>query len=143
MHEPPPPDGAQRRALTRALFAWLVLATPLLTLAQGTAEDEDVLRSMTEKLEDTRWAQSYPPRDYEGSCDVGFLAFTFRPNGFFIYNNRIAGSWRIDGLGYLRLRTRTGDIITMMINDDTIRPLRNYTSPAMHRTDVFQRCPQE
>jgi hypothetical protein len=86
-----------------------------------------------------RWAMIRPPRDFEGGCVVGFLAFQFSPTGYFVYNNRVRGSWRIDELGNLKLRVRDGTTFSMVVDGNTLRATR--TVPFIKRTDLFQRCP--
>ena len=81
-----------------------------------------------------------PARDYEGGCVVGFLAFQFSPTGYFVFNNRIRGSWRIDEIGNLKLRTRDGILFTLLVEGSTLRSTGNL--PFMKRTDLFQRCPE-
>jgi hypothetical protein len=85
-----------------------------------------------------RWAQIRPPRDFEGGCVVGFLAFRFDATGYFIYNNHVRGAWWLDELGNLRLRTRDGVRFTLIVEGNTLRPNKNL--PFMKRTDLFQRC---
>ena len=85
-----------------------------------------------------RWAMIRPPRDFDGGCSVGFLAFSFSPTGYFIYNNRIKGSWRIDEIGNLKLRTRDGTAFTLLVEGNILRP--NKTLPFIKRTELFQRC---
>jgi hypothetical protein len=86
-----------------------------------------------------RWAMIRPPRDFEGGCVVGFLAFQFSPTGYFVYNNRIRGSWRIDELGNLKMRARDGTVFSLIVDGNTLRSPR--TLPFIKRTDLFQRCP--
>lgn len=85
-----------------------------------------------------RWAMIRPPRDFDGGCAIGYLAFTFSPTGYFIYNNRVKGSWRIDEIGNLKLRTRDGLAFTLLVEGNTLRVNRNL--PFVRRTELFQRC---
>ena len=71
---------------------------------------------------------------------VGFLAFSFSPTGYFVFNNKIRGSWRFDELGNLKLRTRDGVRITMLVEGKTIRP--SQTIGFLTRANVFERCPE-
>jgi hypothetical protein len=86
-----------------------------------------------------RWSQIRPDKDFNGGCVIGFLAFQFSPTGYFVFNNRIRGSWRVDELGNLKLRTKDGITFTLVIEGDTMRPTRNL--PFMNRTFQYQRCP--
>src|SRR5687767_6525818 len=86
-----------------------------------------------------RWSMISPDKDYEGGCVVGFLAFEFSPTGYFTFNNRIRGSWRIDELGNLKLRTRDGIRFTMLVDGGTIRPSQDVGN-LLKRNQTFQRC---
>ena len=122
--------------LRRALL--LVAALGLVPLGGASAQTDpgaDITRFTR-----ARWSMINPDKDYEGGCVVGFLAFEFSPTGYFSYNNHIRGSWRIDELGNLKLRTRDGVRFTMIVDGTTIRP--NQTIQFLKRSDVFQRCPE-
>jgi hypothetical protein len=131
------------RALQRgaAIFAAL---TVLLSAASQIRADEpkepdpnaDVMRLFTT----TRWSMIVPDKDYEGGCVVGFLAFAFSPTGYFTFNNKIRGSWRIDELGNLKLRTRDGLLFTMLVDGQSMRSSK--TIQFLSRTMIFQRCPE-
>ena len=79
-----------------------------------------------------------PDKDYEGGCVVGFLAFTFSPTGYFIFNNRIKGSWRLDELGNVKLRTRDGVRFTLILEDNILRPTANIDF--LKRNQRYQKC---
>lgn len=85
------------------------------------------------------WSLVYPDRDYQGGCVIGFLAFRFSPTGYFVYNNRIRGSWRVDEMGNLLLRTKDGLKFTLIVDGNTLRPVENL--PFARRFYQFQRCP--
>ncbi len=124
------------------LGACLVLAR-WTTPVGGQELDDGPLQPLAVKLVGTRWALIQPERDYQGGCDVGFLAFRFIADGYFIYNNRLVGTWRVDNAGTLKLRTRAGVQLTLSVDGDTMRPLQNYPLPFMRRLNVYQRCPEE
>lgn len=85
-----------------------------------------------------RWSQVRPSKDFDGGCVVGFLAFHFDSTGYFIYNNHVRGSWRIDEIGNLKLRTKDGLAFTLIVEGNTLRPNKNL--PFMKRTNLYQRC---
>lgn len=85
------------------------------------------------------WSLVYPDRDYQGGCVIGFLAFRFSPTGYFVYNNRMRGSWRVDEMGNLLLRTKDGLKFTLIVDGNTLRPVENL--PFARRFYQFQRCP--
>ena len=88
----------------------------------------------------TRWSMIRPNRDFEGGCVVGFSAFQFSQTGYFVFNNHVRGSWRIDEIGNLKLRTRDGILFTLLVDGQTLRATSN--QPFLKRTDLYQRCPQ-
>ena len=91
------------------------------------------------KFTSSPWSLVYPDRDYQGGCVIGFLAFRFSPTGYFIYNNRIRGSWRVDELGNLLLRTKDGLKFTLIVEGNVVHPTENL--PFARRFYQFQKCP--
>jgi hypothetical protein len=90
-------------------------------------------------LANTVWAMTLPERDFAGGCLVGFLAFKFQPNGYFIYNNRVTGWWRLDmASNQIRLRTRDGTRFMLAMEGDTLRVPQNL--PFLKRGNTFQKC---
>ena len=85
------------------------------------------------------WSLVHPDRDFQGGCVIGFLAFRFSPTGYFVYNNRLRGSWRVDEMGNLLLRTKDGLKFTLIVEGNTLRPVENL--PFARRFYEFQRCP--
>ncbi|HET6340393.1 MAG TPA: hypothetical protein VFG30_44595 [Polyangiales bacterium] len=132
-----------KRALQRSAAIFAALTVWLSASSQIRAEEPqelnpnaDVMRLFTS----TRWSMIVPDKDYDGGCVVGFLAFAFSPTGYFTFNNKIRGSWRIDELGNLKLRTRDGLLFTMLVDGQNMRSSR--TIPFLSRTMIFQRCPE-
>jgi hypothetical protein len=122
--------GARAAALCLTLMA----ASVLPARAQENALERDIMARLTS----ARWSMILPAKDFEGGCVVGFLAWSFSPTGYFIYNNRIKGSWRLDELGNLKLRTRDGVRFTLIIEDNILRPTANLGF--LQRFQRFQRC---
>jgi hypothetical protein len=124
-----------------------VLLSLVLVLGLGVPDDvraqarglEDVNTDALTRFTGPRWSQIRPDRDYNGGCVIGFLAFQFSPTGYFVFNNRIRGSWRLDELGNLKLRTKDGQVFTLIVEGETLRPTRNL--PFMKRTYLYQKCP--
>jgi hypothetical protein len=123
---------------------WLATLTLLAALVIPShaylQEDIDPNSDVMKRFTTTRWSMIVPDKDYEGGCVVGFLAFQFSPTGYFVFNNRIRGSWRVDELGNLKLRTRDGILFTMLVDGQQIRSTR--TIEFLSRTMIFQRCPE-
>jgi hypothetical protein len=122
-----------RRALIGLL---LVLSVRASAQEKLDAELDDPELS---ELANTVWAMVLPERDFAGGCVVGFLAFKFLPNGYFIYNNRISGWWRLDTKsGNVRMRTREGQRFVLIKDADTLRVPQNL--PFLRRGNQFQKC---
>jgi hypothetical protein len=127
-----------------ATFCMLGLIAALLgTAANVRAQDKldvDLEDPELSAIANTRWSMVLPERDYEGGCLVGFLAFKFMPNGYFIYNNRISGWWRYDANNnIIRLRTKDGVRFMLMVEADQLRVTANL--PFVRRGNMFQKCP--
>jgi hypothetical protein len=105
------------------------------TVVEGFDLNGEALRRFTGPA----WSLVFPDRDYQGGCVVGFLAFKFSPTGYFIYNNRLKGTWRVDELGNLLMRTRDGLRFTLIVEGNTLHPTENL--PFARRFYQFQRCP--
>jgi hypothetical protein len=131
--------------VTRGWLALILLLTVLGSANPGWAQagggglDLDTGADSISRFASARWSQIRPNRDFDGGCVVGFLAFKFSPTGYFIFNNHVRGSWLVDELGNLKLRSRTGEVVTMVVEGNTLRPTR--TVSFVRRTDLFQRCP--
>jgi hypothetical protein len=130
------PSGVARAV---AICAGAALLTVVSAHAQQSS-DSDPNGPATAHFTATRWSMIRPNRDFEGGCVVGFLSFQFSQTGYFVFNNRIRGSWRIDELGNLKLRTRDGVLFTLIVEGSTLRPTVNL--PFLRRTDLYQRCPE-
>lgn len=128
--------------VTRRLCLCFLFALGLSAVDETRAQPRglaDVNTDTMMRFTGPRWSQIRPDRDFNGGCVIGFLAFQFSPTGYFVFNNHIRGSWRVDELGNLRLRTRDGLVFTLVVEGDTLRPTRNL--PFMKRTFLYQRCP--
>lgn len=122
-------------AIMACTFA-LALACAHARAEEGMDPNADYIKRFTA----TRWSMIIPDKDFEGGCVVGFLAFAFSPTGYFSFNNKIRGSWRVDELGNLKLRTRDGILFTMLVDGQQMRPSK--TIQFLSRTQIFERCPE-
>ena len=113
--------------------------SPVPTRFKSAAQTAELDPDLMVRLTATRWSMIQPDKDYEGGCVVGFLAFSFSQTGYFIYNNRIRGSWRIDELGNIKIRTKDGQRFTMILEDNQMRPAGDFGW--VKRNMRFQRCP--
>jgi hypothetical protein len=105
----------------------------------ATVEGYDLNGAAMQRFTGPAWSLVYPDRDYQGGCVIGFLAFRFSPTGYFVYNNRVRGSWRVDEMGNLLLRTKDGLKFTLIVEGTTLRPTGNL--PFARKFYQFQRCP--
>jgi hypothetical protein len=121
-------------AVPRPLRAWVPTAAllvltfalrPSVARAVDDALDWDPNSRAVLRFTSTRWSMIYPERDFEGGCVVGYQAFSFSPTGYFVFNNRVRGSWRIDELGNLKLRTRDGRRFTLVADSVGLRPVQD------------------
>jgi hypothetical protein len=133
------------RSSPRVVLTLLCLALGVVapTSAQGKpgrqVEGFDLNGEALARFTGPAWSLVYPDRDYQGGCLIGFLAFRFSPTGYFVYNNRIRGSWRVDELGNLLLRTKDGLKFTLIVDGNTLRPVGDL--PFARRFYQYQRCP--
>lgn len=133
-----PPRFSLCLRVSFALLVVLGLCAPDAVHAQARGL-EDVNTDAMTRFTGPRWSQVRPDKDFNGGCVIGFLAFQFSPTGYFVFNNRIRGSWRLDELGNIKLRTKDGIVFTLIVEGDTLRPTRNLAF--MKRTYLYQRCP--
>jgi|GEM_PF-6833488 len=105
----------------------------------ATVEGYDLNGEAMRRFTGPAWSLVYPDRDYQGGCVIGFLSFRFSPTGYFVYNNRLRGSWRVDEMGNLLLRTKEGLKFTLIVEGTTLRPVENL--PFARKFYQFQRCP--
>jgi hypothetical protein len=105
----------------------------------ATIEGYDVNGEAMRRVTGPAWSLVFPDRDYQGGCVIGFLSFRFSPTGYFVYNNRLRGSWRVDEMGNLLLRTKDGLKFTLIVEGTTLRPVENL--PFARKFYQFQRCP--
>lgn len=125
-----------------AVGRWLI-ALLMLVAAHAHAQDKKLDAELDDpelsELANTVWAMTLPERDFAGGCVVGFLAFKFLPNGYFIYNNRISGWWRLDLVsGNIRMRTREGLRFLLAKEANELRVPQN--TPFLRRGNLFQKC---
>jgi hypothetical protein len=125
----------RRWSCTAVLAVAAIAAQPVLAQSTPSTDPNDTAIS---KFTGARWSLISPDKDFEGGCVVGFLAWEFSPTGYFTYNNRIRGSWRIDELGNLKLRTRDGVRLTLLVEGTTLRPSRNFAF--LRRAELYQKC---
>jgi hypothetical protein len=107
----------------------------------GFAADID-LQEARERLTQHYWSQIYPNRDYLDGCLTGYRAFVFDKSGYFVFDRKTHGTWRVDRLGNLVLRTREGEVFRLSrVGENGLRPPNADFLPSfLARNQVFQRC---
>jgi hypothetical protein len=110
-------------------------------LAQGAQAQvaPDPAPPGTETYANTRWSLKRVDQDPTDACVGGFFTFQFSPTGYFVYNNHIRGSWRVDGLGNIRLKTSKGQLLMLLASGSTLRAPGNVGF--LLKKNVFERCP--
>jgi hypothetical protein len=111
-------------------------------LARGAlaqAVEDDPKPPGTEAYANTRWVLQRPGQDPTDACVGGFFTFQFSPTGYFVYNNHVRGSWRVDGQGNIRLKTSKGQLLMLLASGSTLRAPGNVGF--LLKKNVFERCP--
>ena len=101
----------------------------------------------------TYWSQIRPNYAYLNGCETGFRSFSFTRDGYFVFDNKVHGSWRVDRLGNLVLRTKEGKqlrlahsqsglLVPIVSNNQLAAGSPNPASGEFYfrRTDLFQQC---
>ena len=139
------------RALLGA--AGIVLVTLMLGSGSLAQQVEDEAIVPADVFIGHFWSQIKPDYSYLAGCTTGYRSFYFSETGYFLFDNRVHGSWRVDRLGNLVLRTKAGQQLTLSYNRDiTLMPIvqtnqltnqpANTAAGAFYfrRTDLFQKC---
>lgn len=125
---------------TRWAFLAVLVVAVFRVAAQPAVEDPDEDADGLGDLRFTEapWSQNYPDRAFERGCVDGFLAFEFSASGYFIFDNRLNGSWRQDELGNLVLKTRDGRRFRLVVNGDQLVLPQDFSIG--RRGTQFQKC---
>lgn len=119
------------------------LCIALLTLGfHPTRAADNNTETVREHMTKHFWSQIYPNLNYLNGCLTGYRAFVFSPNGYFIFNQRIHGNWRIDWQGNLVLKTQNGQNFRLYRGGpDTLRPANSTRIVSfLARNQVFKEC---
>jgi hypothetical protein len=73
----------------------------------------DVRKIDKERFVARYWSQSRPNLHYAYGCDTGWHSFSFRTDGFFVFDGKVAGSWWIDHLRNIGLVTNDGERVVL------------------------------
>jgi hypothetical protein len=142
-----------RNCRSHWLKPWAIILLFVLTLPAHAQQDEDQGVVHRDVFTKHYWSQIQPNYFYLNGCSTGYRAFLFNDTGYFLFDNRVHGSWRVDQLGNLRLRTTDGrelrlyyDKVTSLVpivptNELTSQPANSASGTFyFRRTDVFQEC---
>lgn len=130
-----------QQRIYRHLVSWSVAAGILSYTAMGTAfaQRADEGQGDTSRFTGKYWAQIRPDRAYLNGCVTGYRAFQFADSGYFIFDRKIHGSWRVDRFDNLILRTREGKRIRLVYDhQQTLMPTEN--GAFLRRDQRFQAC---
>ncbi len=128
----------QRRERRLRFLIWGASGWMIFAAASANAQpaDED---THADRFTNRYWSQSRPDRNYLNGCVTGYRAFMFSDNGYFVFDRRIHGSWRLDQLNNLILRTRDGVRIRLIFDQQqTLSPSANVAF--LRRDERFQEC---
>ena len=127
------------------------MATPAARVA--AQENPDNLTIHSDVFVGSYWSQIRPNYSYLNGCETGYRAFSFTRDGYFVFDNKVHGSWRVDRLGNLVLRTKEGRQLKLSHNQggmlvpivSTNQLLNQPPNPPsgefyFRRTDLFQQC---
>jgi hypothetical protein len=111
-----------------------------MTLPAQDTERGQAPASEASRMSGAYWAQIYPNRDFDRGCAIGFLSFDFQPGGYFIFDRKVTGSWQIDVIGNIKLRTKQGEVLKLIVNGDTLQATTDLG--LVKRADLYRKCPQ-
>lgn len=66
------------------------------------------------------WSQNRPNSHFEYGCDTGWHSFSFRTDGFFLYDGKIAGFWWINHLYNIDVQTNTGERMELFYDGNSL-----------------------
>lgn len=133
--------GRFARVLPLAVCLAALLSAAVSLPSSGRAQlIEEPQAPGSEKYANSRWVLQRPDQDPTDACVGGFFSFQFSATGYFVYNNRHRGSWRVDAQGNLRLKTSKGQMLLLLANGTTLRAAGN--GGFLLKKNVFERCPQ-
>jgi hypothetical protein len=98
-----------RYKLVRLIVACYFIAGVL----DARAAASDVRKIDKERFVARYWSQSRPNLHYAYGCDTGWHSFSFRADGFFVFDGKIAGSWSIDHLQNIGLVANDGERLAL------------------------------
>ncbi len=101
------------------------------------ADDDD--GGHVDRFTNSYWSQSRPDQAYLSGCVTGYRAFQFSNTGYFVFDRRIRGTWRVDRFDNLILKTRDGISFKLFFDHGrTLTP--NANNAIVRRDQRFQEC---
>jgi hypothetical protein len=130
-------EAAQTRVVAGALLTLLGVAcvVPLLVTPVVLAATLEGRIAGPERFIGHLWSQARPNLDYQYGCDTGWHSFSFREGGYFVYDGKVTGSWWIDHLGNIGVRTTAGERLLLFY--DMHQELRQLERSAIAPDSVF------
>jgi hypothetical protein len=144
-------QGQRRHREWITVCAALFMATPGGCACAQESPDNLIIHS--DDFVGSYWSQIRPNYSYLNGCETGYRAFSFTRDGYFVFDNKVHGSWRVDRLGNLVLRTKEGRqlklshnqsglLVPVVSNNQLTKGPPNPASGEFYfrRTDLFQQC---
>jgi hypothetical protein len=94
------------------------------------------------------WSQNRPNLHYEYGCDTGWHSFSFRADGYFVYDGTIAGHWWLDHLDNISLQTNTGERMELFYDGAMLLTQRQRSADAPNSVfgteyRTYRECPTD
>ena len=74
------------------------------------------------------WSQIRPNLHFQYGCDTGWHSFNFRPDGYFVYDGKIAGHWWLDHLDNISLQTNGGERLELFYDGQSLLTQRAHSA---------------
>lgn len=115
--------------MKRPSLAAVFLLLAAWTQAQADKEAADS-QSKPNWLTASNWSQIRPDFGYLNGCTTGYRSFSFTPDGYFVFNRNVRGTWRLTPQGYLLLHTKSGQTLHLFLEGSTLTYRRKNTATA-------------
>jgi len=66
------------------------------------------------------WSQNRPDLHFAYGCDTGWHSFSFRTDGFFIYDGKVAGAWWLNHLNNIDVLTNNGERMELFYDGNNL-----------------------
>lgn len=119
----------------RVIGAVVLLAVCCRAPPAAAAQEQSESRVGQARFVGRNWAEIRPNLNFRYACDTGWHSFSFRSDGYFIYNRTIAGAWWLDHSGNVQVLTNQGERLLLFY--DSSRVLTQRQASADGPASVF------